>query len=146
MIGTNAAGTAMRCHIVTAIRNGVVKSDNLIFLKENGGLSQLMEHWVRGVLKSLNCLKRKSEQGKQSCPNNSIRKKVNQKKISGAIFYHDIPEELIVNLDQTPLSYVNPGKYSFGIKDVKTISIKCINNKYQITSTFAISMLFQSYL
>ena len=27
-----------------------------------------------------------------------------QKKISGVIFEHDIPTELIINLDQTPLS------------------------------------------
>ena len=27
-----------------------------------------------------------------------------QKKISGVIFEHDIPKELIINLDQTPLS------------------------------------------
>ena len=31
-----------------------------------------------------------------------------QKKISGIIFEHDIPKELIINLDQTLLSYVSP--------------------------------------
>ena len=31
-----------------------------------------------------------------------------QKKISGVVFEHDIPKELIINLDRTPLSYVNP--------------------------------------
>ena len=62
------------------------------------------------------------------------------KKISGAIFYHDIPKELIVNLDQTPLSYISPSKYNFDVKGVKTVPIKCIDKKPQITATFAISV------
>ena len=63
-----------------------------------------------------------------------------QKKMSGAIFYHDIPKELIVNLDKIPLSYVSPGKYIFDVNGVKTVPIKGIDDKRQITATFAISM------
>ena len=63
-----------------------------------------------------------------------------QKKISGVTFEHDIPKELIINLDQTPLSYVSPGKYTFDVKGVKTVPIKGIDDKRQITATFAISM------
>ena len=63
-----------------------------------------------------------------------------QKKISGVIFEHDISKELIINLDQTPLSYVSPGKYTFDVKGVKTVPIKGIDDKRQITATFAISM------
>ena len=37
MIGTRAAGTAISRRIVMAIGNGVVKSNNPILLKENGG-------------------------------------------------------------------------------------------------------------
>ena len=63
-----------------------------------------------------------------------------QKKISGAIFYHDTPKELIVNLDQTTLSYVSPGKYNFDVKGVKIVPIKGIDDKHQITATFPISL------
>ena len=44
-------------------------------------------------------------------------------------FEHDIPKELIINLDQTPLSYVSPGKYTFDVKCVKTVPIKGIDDK-----------------
>ena len=67
-------------------------------------------------------------------------KLTSQKKISGVIFEHDIPEELIINLEQTPLSYIRPGKYTFDVKGVKTVPIKGIDGKRQITATFAISM------
>ena len=67
-------------------------------------------------------------------------KLTSQKKISGVIFEHDIPKELIINLDQTPLSYVSPGKYTFDVTSVKIDPIKGIDDKRQITATFAISM------
>ena len=63
-----------------------------------------------------------------------------QKKISGANFYYDIPTESIVNLDQTPLSYVSPGKYAFQVKGVETVPIKGIDKKRQITAIFAVSL------
>ena len=63
-----------------------------------------------------------------------------QKKISGVIFYHDIPKELIVTLSKTPLSYVIPGKYTFDVNRVKTVFIKGVDDKCQITPTFAFSM------
>ena len=43
-------------------------------------------------------------------------------------------------MDQTPLSYVSPGKHTFEVKGVETIPIIGIDNKRQITTTFAISM------
>ena len=51
----------------------------------------------------------------------------------------DIPKDLILNLDQTPLSYVSPGKYTFNPKGAKTVPIKGIDDKRQITATFSIS-------
>ena len=94
MIRTHAAGTAISHHIVMAIGNGVVKSNNSI--KENGGSLQLMEDWARGVLKSMNLVKRKGITGKIQ-PSQQFLLEENltfQKKISGAIFCHDIPKEL----------------------------------------------------
>ena len=62
-----------------------------------------------------------------------------QEKISGTIFYHDFPKELLVNLDQTLLSYISSGKYTFDVKGVKTVLIIGIDSKCRITATFAIS-------
>ena len=87
----------------------------------------------------MNWVKRKGTTGKiEPFQQFFLEKKLPfQKKISGAIFYHDTPKELIVSLDQTPLSYVSPGKYNF---DVKIVPNKGINNKRQITATFPISV------
>ena len=59
MIRERTAGTAISRRIVIGIGNGVVKSNNPIWLKENGGSLQLTEDWARGVLKSMNWVRRK---------------------------------------------------------------------------------------
>ena len=46
-----------------------------------------------------------------------------QRRILSIIQEHDIPKELILNLDQTPLSYIAAGKYTFNSK-------RCKDNAY----------------
>ena len=85
-----------------AIGNGVVKSNSPTLLKENGGSLELTKDWARGAIKSMNWTKRKETTGKIEPPKQFLleEKLTFQKKISGVIFEHDIPKELIINLDQ----------------------------------------------
>ena len=46
---------------------------------------------------------------------------------------------MVINIDQTPLSYDNTGKYTFSFKGAKNIPIKGVDHKCQITATFAVS-------
>ena len=62
-----------------------------------------------------------------------------QRKISNVILDHDVPSALVLNLDQTPLSYVFPGKYTFSSKGSKSVPIKGLDDKRQITATFVVS-------
>ena len=65
MNGKCAVGAAIYRRIVITIGNRVVKPNNPILLKENGGSLQPTEDWVRGVLKSMNWVKRKGTAGKK---------------------------------------------------------------------------------
>ena len=47
--------------------------------------------------------------------------------------------ELVLNLDQTPLSYVSPGKNTFYLKGPKTVPIKGVDDKRQITANFTVT-------
>ena len=60
-----------------------------------------------------------------------------QRTIFTAILEHNIPAPLVVNLNQTPLYYVSPGKYTFSFKDAKYVPVKGVDDKRQITATFA---------
>ena len=59
--------------------------------------------------------KRKGTTGKvESSPQFLAEEKFTfQRVISAAISEHDISTSLVINLDQTPLSYVSPGKCTF---------------------------------
>ena len=61
MIGTRVDRTAINRRIVMTIGFGVVKSNKQILL--NGGSLQLTENWARGILKSMNWVKRKGAIG-----------------------------------------------------------------------------------
>ena len=63
-----------------------------------------------------------------------------QRNISTIIEDHDIPKDMILNLDQTPLSYVSPRKYTFNPKGAKSVPIKGVDDKRQITANLSISM------
>ena len=63
-----------------------------------------------------------------------------QRKISDVILNHDVPSALALNLDQTFLSYVSPGKYTFSSKGSKNVPNKALDDKKKkITATFEVS-------
>ena len=62
-----------------------------------------------------------------------------QRNKSALVTEHDIPPCMIVNIDQTPLSDVNTGKYTFSFKDAKLVPIRGVDYRRQITATFTIS-------
>ena len=77
------------------------------------------------MLKSLEWTKPERRTGKVELSNQFLEeeKLTFQKNISSFVVEHSIPKELIINLDQTSLSYVTPGKYIFDLKGVKTIPV-----------------------
>ena len=62
-----------------------------------------------------------------------------QHEISRVVLDHNIPLDLVLNLDQTPLSYVLPVKYTFCLKGPITVPTEGVNDERQITATFTVS-------
>ena len=59
-----------------------------------------------------------------------------QHAISKYVSEHNFPLDLVLNLDQKPLSYVSPCKYTFDLKGSTTVPITGVDNKWQLTVTF----------
>ena len=93
------------------------------------------------MLEKLTLNKRKGTTGKvDPSPQFLAKEKFTfQRNISALVSEHDIRPSLIINIDQSPLSYVNTGKYTFSFKDAKNTPIKGVDEKRQITATFAVS-------
>ena len=120
---------------------GVVKANEADLLKEHGGHLELTEDWVRHLLKSMEWVKRKGTTGKVEPSEKFLQEEKfsYQREISRIILNHDIPLDLVLNLDQTPLSYVSLGKYTFCLKGTTIVPIKGVDDKRQITATFTVS-------
>ena len=141
-IGTRAAGGVINRKQILNIVKGVVTTNNPNALKQFGGTVELTDRWARHVLTKLEWSKRKGTTGKvEPSPQFLAEEKFTfQRAISAAVLEHDIPSSLVVNLDQTPLSYVSPGKYTFSFKGAKNVPIRGVDDKRQITGTFAVTI------
>ena len=141
IIGSRLAGKAISRNIVVAIGTGIVKANEPRILREFGGSLELTEGWARNVLKGMDWVKRKGTTGKvEPCPKFLEEEKFTfQRAISKFVSDHDIPLELVLNLDQTPLSYVSPRKYKVDLKGSKTVPIKGVEDKRQINATFIVT-------
>ena len=140
-IGTRQAGGVINRRQILNIAKGVITANNPNILKEFGGTVELTDRWARGILTKLNWSKRKGTTGKVEPSSQFLaeEKFTFQRAISAAISLHDIPDSLVLNIDQTPLAYVSPGKYTFSSKGAKNVPIKGVDDKRQITATFAVS-------
>ena len=114
IIGTRLAGSVISRRQVVCIGRGVVKANDPNLLREFSGDLHLTEGWARGVLEGMEWVQRKGTTGKvEPSPQFLAEVKFSfQREIACAVYNHDIPKELIINLDQTPLSHVSPGKYT----------------------------------
>ena len=121
--GVRMAGGVISRKMVTAIVTGVISANCPSILKDFGGHILLTEGWARGVLKSMEWSKRKGTTGKIKPSKQFLLEEKLTFKIrnSSIIQEHDITKELLLNLDQTPLSYVSPGKYTFNPKGAKIV-------------------------
>ena len=61
------------------------------------------------------------------------------KKIATDVVQHDIPKDLILNFDQTPLAFMSSGEYAMAPRGAKTIPIHDLNTKTAITGTPTVS-------
>ena len=140
-LGTRMAqGVISKCQLIS-IATGVVRANNPNLLKEYDGDLVLTNKWSRGVLEKLTWSKLKGTTRKvDSFPQFLVEENFPfQRNISALVSEHDIAPSLIININQTRLSFVNAEKYTFSFKGAKNIPIKGVDDKRQIAVTFAVS-------
>ena len=117
IVGTRLAGSVVNRKQVVCIGRGVVMANDPNLLRDFGGDLDISEGWARRVLDSMKWVKRKGTTGKVE-PSPQFLAEENftfQREIASAVYNNYIPKELIINLDQTPLSYVSPCQSLFEV-------------------------------
>ena len=126
LLGTRVSGGVINRQMLINIGNGVIRASSPEMLKELGVTVELTEGWTRNILKSLNWSKRRAATGKVEPSAQLLAQEIFffQKTIAKAIQDDDVPLDLVINLDQTPLCYVSPEKCTFHFKGSKHKQLK----------------------
>ena len=122
--------------------NGVLASRCPEKMSRNGGKIDLTVKWARGILKSMNWVKRKGTTAKQTI-NPALYDGIAftwKKKIAEKVFEHKIHDDLILNFDQTALGLTCPAKTTFTEKNAETVPIADLDNTRQITGSFVVNL------
>ena len=95
-------GGVINTTIVQSIGRGVVLKRNKSLLPKNRGKLELSREWGRSFLNRLNFKKRKTTKGIKHLPDDFEKVKAEYlERIKKTVKTYDIPDELIINWDQT---------------------------------------------
>ena len=117
---------------------GVVRENDPNALEEYGEYLHLTDQWPRHVLKKMQWTKRKGTAGTvEPSPQLQAEEQFTfQRATSTTVLKYDTSLSLVLNLDQTPLSYVSSRKCTFSFK----WAIRRVFDKRQITGTCAVTL------
>ena len=134
-------GTIVNTHTVIATARGVVISHDANLLFENGGYIEITKSWAQRLLERMNLVKRKGTTAVKVLPSNFEKlKKQFLSDVCSTVVMEDIPEELIVNWDQTGLKYVPVSNWTFADKGSKRVEIAGLDDKRQLIVLLSCTM------
>ena len=111
-------GALINYNIMITITKGIVTANDRTLLKENGGTIELRNKWFKSMTKRIGFVKHKATTAKPISTPSLISK------IRHIFFYflfysineivkaHDIPPEMVINIDQTSLLFILTSKYT----------------------------------
>ena len=131
--------------VAIAAAMGIVWKKNSNLLALNGGHIIFTRDWARSLLGRMNFVKRKANTKAKLAVADFIELK--SQFISDIKAFKDleeVPDYLILHWDQTALKYVPVAERTMEKQESKKVKIAGLDNKWQITATFAAAMSSES--
>ena len=135
-------GSLINYNIIRAISTGIIVANERTLLKENGGSIELGKKCCDSISKRLGYVKRKATTAKPII-GPGLAKEIGltfYSDINEIIQAHEIPHDMVTNIDQTSLSFVLISKYTLAKKGSSRVSVPGTSDYRQITGTFAVTM------
>ena len=135
-------GCSISRKVVISVGNGDLQAKCPEEMGKHGGKITLSVKWARGILKSLDSSKRRGTTARREM-NPALYDELAlswKKEIADLILRHKVPEELVLNLDQTPLGLTSASKATFAPHGAKNVPVSNIDDKRMITGNFCVSM------
>ena len=137
------AGTPIGSSIVMAAGEGIVNAHDRTLLVEHGGHIQITKTWALSLLKRMGYVKRKATTKSTPGMSNEDFEKMKAgflNQIANMVQLYQIPDSLIINLDQTGLKLVPAGEWTMAAEGSKRVEVIGLSDKRQITATFAATL------
>ena len=130
-----AIGGVVNTAIVIAAAEGIVSTRDASKLTSHGGHIEITSTWAKSLLSRMSYVKRKcSNTGKVPTPLFNEIKNVFLADVTAEVIMNDIPDDLIINWDQTALQFVPTGQWAMHQSGEKVVPISHSDDKRQITA------------
>ena len=134
-------GLVVNTSVLIAAAKGLVLHYDSNWLRENGGHLELSTHWAKGRLRKLGFSKRRLiTKASITSVDFEERKAQFVFDAQAIIGLEEIPDNLVVNWDQTGIHYVPVSDWTMEKVGAKRVEIVGANDKRQITAVFAGTM------
>ena len=139
---TREAGGIVNTRIAIAAAMGIAKALKPSLLAVNGGvLHAESKAFAKSLLNRMNFVKRKATKTCKKVPDNLEElRTAYTSSITNKMAEHNIPPELVINLDETGLPIVPVSQWTFADKGSKQIPVTGLDDKRQITGLLACSL------
>ena len=123
-------GGIVNTAIVIAAGLGMVKRKDPTLLECNGGYVTLKKSWAKYLLNKMNYVKRRATtKCKVDVKNFEQLKGEYLISIKAVVMFKDIPDELIINWDQTGIKYVPVSEWTMAEYKSKRVEVSGIDDK-----------------
>ena len=125
--------------MVMAAAEGIVRAHDRSLLAENDGDIKITTTWAISLLSRMGYVKRKATT--KSTPGMSEDRFLQMKsrflkQISSTVILRDIPDKLVLNLDQTGIKIIPLSEWTMAAKGSRRVDVVGLGVKQQITATF----------
>ena len=138
-----AAGTPISVPVVIAAAEGIVQARDRTLLADHGGSILPNRSWAVSLMRRMGYARRKATtQAKHQVSQDQYKKLqlTYLKHISGMAKAHNVPPELIINWDQTPINVCPTTNWTMAQVGSKRVEVAALNDKRQVTCTLGITM------
>lgn len=131
-------GAVVNMAIVQACAEDIVKNHDKCLLASNSGHIVLTRDWAKSLLCRLGFVKRQgSTAAKITVTNFDEVKEQYLLDVKAAVQIEEIPQDMIINRDQTGIKYVPVDTWTMEKKGSKRVQVIGAEDKRQITAVFA---------
>lgn len=136
------SGGSVSATIVVAAARGILLASDRSMLAEFGGHVELKRHWAYSLLKRMGFVRRKATtaKSKQSIAEFAELKRSFLADVVATVTMESIPDELILNWDQTGLNIVPSSAWTMEQRGAKRVEVVGVKDKRQITGVFCCSL------